>query len=167
MLRKIRIAVSLIIVSLLTFYIVDFAGIAPSWFGVLSEIQFLPALLSLNVAVLFSLLIATFVFGRIYCSSICPLGIYQDILTRLSRIVNKKKRFRFRKAQTVIRWSFVAVTVLAFVGGLTVLIGLLDPYSTYSRFAVHVLKPAYQAGNNLAESVFTNFDNHAFYKVSI
>lgn len=167
MLRKIRIAVSLVTISILTLYILDFAGIMPSWFGVMAELQFIPALLSLNLVILISLLLATFVFGRIYCSSICPLGIYQDIITRLSRIVHKKKRFRFRKALTVMRWSFVAATVIAFLGGFTVLVGLLDPYSIYSRFAVHILKPPYQAGNNLAEMIFTHFDNHTFYKVSI
>lgn len=167
MLRKIRIVASVSIAILLTFFIIDFAGIVPSWVGTLAKIQFVPALLSLNVVVLISLLIATIVFGRIYCSSVCPLGLYQDVVTYISRRVNKKKRFRYRKALAVMRWSFVLASMLAFMGGLTVLVGLLDPYSNYMRFAVHILKPAYQAGNNLAELIFTQFNNQTFYKVSI
>ncbi len=167
MLRKIRIAVSVSTAILLTFYIIDFAGIMPIWFGTIAKIQFLPALLSLNIVVLISLIIATLFFGRIYCSSICPLGLYQDIITHISRLVNKKKRFRFRKALTIMRWSLVLSALIAFLSGMTVLVGLLDPYSSFSRFAVHILKPAYQAGNNLAEFIFTQFDNQTFYKVSI
>ncbi|MFZ4583179.1 MAG: 4Fe-4S binding protein, partial [Paludibacter sp.] len=167
MLRKVRIVVSVLTLIILTFYILDFAGLMPVWFGLLAKVQFIPALLSLNLAVLVTLLVATFVFGRIYCSSLCPLGVFQDVVTRLSRIINKKKRFRFRKALTLMRWSFVALAVVAFMGGITVLVGLLDPYSIYSRFAVHILKPAYQAGNNMAEVIFTQFGNQTFYKVSI
>ncbi len=167
MLRKIRIAISLSTAFLLTLYIIDFAGIMPSWFSALAKIQFLPALLSVNVVVLVGLIIATLVFGRIYCSSVCPLGLYQDVITYISRLVNKKKRFRYRKALTVMRWSFVLATVIAFLSGITVLVGLLDPYSNYSRFAVHVIKPAYQAGNNLAALIFTQFDNQTFSKVTI
>jgi len=167
MLRKIRIAVSLFIGILLTLYIIDFAGLMPVWFDNLAKIQFLPALLSVNIVVLISLILITVVFGRVYCSSICPLGLYQDVFTRLSRMVKKKKRFRYRKALTVMRWSFVALAFVAFVSGLNVLVGLLDPYSVYTRFAVHILKPAYLAGNNLAALIFTEFNNHTFYKVSI
>jgi polyferredoxin len=80
MLRKIRIILSVLIFTALSLYLVDFAGLLPLQFHTLAQIQFLPALLSLNIAVLITILVATFVFGRIYCSSVCPLGVYQDIV---------------------------------------------------------------------------------------
>ena len=45
-----------------------------------AKIQFLPALLALNFAVLAGLIILTLIFGRLYCSVICPLGIMQEPL---------------------------------------------------------------------------------------
>jgi ferredoxin len=167
MLRKLRIAVSLIFSVLLTIYIIDFAGLMPVWFDVLAEVQLIPALLALNVAIIVGLLLLTVVFGRVYCSSICPLGVYQDVITWFARKINKKKRFRYRKALTVMRWSFVTVTFLAFLGGFTFLLGLLDPYSAFARIATHVFKPAYEAGNNLLALIFTHFGNERFSQVSV
>ena len=97
MLRKIRIAVSVILFSLITLYFIDFAGILPHSFSFLAEIQFLPALLALNFVVLGALVVLTLIFGRVYCSSICPLGVFQDITYRLRRTLTKKKKFKYKK----------------------------------------------------------------------
>ena len=104
MLRKIRIAVSVILFSLITLYFIDFAGILPHSFSFLAEIQFLPALLALNFVVLGALVVLTLIFGRVYCSSICPLGVFQDITYRLRRTLTKKKKFKYKKAANVLRW---------------------------------------------------------------
>lgn len=167
MLRKIRIAVSALLFSLITFYIIDFAGILPEKFHFLTEIQLIPALLALNVIVLGALLLLTFIFGRVYCSSICPMGVYQDVINWISKRFQKKKRFKFSKNQAVLRWTIVALTLISFAFGFTFLLGFLDPYSAYGRMTTHIFKPAYLAGNNLLESIFTHFGNHTFYKVSI
>ena len=167
MLRKIRIVVSVLIFSILSLYLLDFADLLPMQFHAVAQLQFLPALLNLNVAVLVGVLVATLLFGRIYCSSVCPLGVYQDVVNFISRKLRKKKRFKFRKAQTVLRWLFVGITLAAFVAGFTFLVGFLDPYSAFSRMAVHVFKPIYMAGNNLLETIFSSFDNHTFYATSL
>ncbi|MDD3078387.1 MAG: 4Fe-4S dicluster domain-containing protein [Paludibacter sp.] len=167
MLKKIRIILSLIIFTLISLYFLDFAGWMPDWFHHLAEIQFVPALLALNVVVLISLILLTIVFGRIYCSAICPLGIYQDIVSRISRLTKKKKRFKYLKPLTFLRWSVVGCVLIAFVFGFTFLLGLLDPYSTFGRMTTHVFRPVYMAGNNLLATIFTSFGNHNFYKVSI
>jgi len=52
--------------------------------------------------------------------------------------------------------------LIAFLFGFTFLLGLLDPYSAFGRMTVHVLKPAYLAGNNLLESIFTQFGSNTF-----
>ncbi|OIP81523.1 MAG: hydroxyacid dehydrogenase [Porphyromonadaceae bacterium CG2_30_38_12] len=167
MLRKIRIGVSLTITLLLTFYIIDFAGLAPSKFAYLAKIQLVPALLALQGFILIGLFLLTFIFGRVYCSSICPLGVYQDIVTWFSHQVNPKKRYRYRKALTALRWSVVVLVLVSFLGGFTFLLGLLDPYSAFARMGTNLMKPAYMAGNNLLTTIFTHFDNHTFYKVSV
>ena len=65
-----------------------------------------------------------------------------------------------------LRYGFLALTVLGFVAGLHVLVGLLDPYSAFGRMTVHLFKPVYQAGNNLLFSIFTSFGDHTFYKIA-
>ncbi len=167
MLRKLRITLSLTMATMLTLNLVDISNVMPSWFSQIARFQFLPALLSLNLFAIIFLALLTFVFGRVYCSSICPFGLYQDVVSWLSKKINKKKRFRFSKALTAMRWVFVSITLTAFLSGFTVLLGLLDPYSIYSRFAVHILKPGYALGNNLASLIFSSFENQSFTKVSI
>ncbi len=79
MLRKIRLTLAIVFFALITLLFLDFTGTIHAWFGWLAKIQFLPAVLALNVFVVLVLIILTFAFGRIYCSVICPLGVFQDV----------------------------------------------------------------------------------------
>ena len=65
MLRKIRLTCGIICLTLITLLFLDFTGTLHSWFGWLAKIQFLPAVLALNVGVVVLLIILTGVFGRI------------------------------------------------------------------------------------------------------
>lgn len=89
MLRKIRRILAAICFLLITLLFVDFTGVLHLWFGWLAKIQFLPAVLALNAGVILFLVLLTLVGGRIYCSVICPLGVFQDIVARIGK--GKKK----------------------------------------------------------------------------
>lgn len=89
MLREIRRILAAICFLLITLLFVDFTGILHLWFGWLAKIQFLPAVLALNAGVILFLVLLTLVGGRIYCSVICPLGVFQDIVARIGK--GKKK----------------------------------------------------------------------------
>ena len=62
------------------------------------HIQFVPALLSLAAGTLgvalplIILLLLTLIFGRVYCSFLCPTGILQDIIGRLARPLTRRTR---------------------------------------------------------------------------
>ncbi len=53
------------------------------YLGFMAKVQFVPALLALNVIVVVALMVLTWVFGRIYCSVVCPLGVFQDMAARI------------------------------------------------------------------------------------
>lgn len=170
MLRKTRIILSITFFTLITLFFLDFAGWLPAEFHALEMIQFIPALLALNWVIITALLLLTFIFGRVYCSSICPMGVYQDIVSWIrKKTANKKnkKRYKYAPALNILRWSFLGVTLIAFLFGFSFLVGLLDPYSAFGRITVHLFKPAYMAGNNLLTDIFMQFGNHSFYKVGI
>ena len=93
MLRKIRITLAAIMMVMVTLLFLDVSGTLHRFLGWTAKIQFLPALLALNVVVIVALVLLTLIFGRIYCSVICPLGIFQDIV---SWIHGKKKKNRFK-----------------------------------------------------------------------
>lgn len=103
MLRKIRIGISVVLFALITFYFLDFANILPNSFHRLAHIQFVPAVLSLSIGILIVLIALTLLFGRIYCSTICPMGIWQDVIARISKSVGKKKkRYRYSPAKNIL-----------------------------------------------------------------
>ena len=166
MLKKIRIALAVLFFGLITFYFLDFAGILPDKFHVLAHIQFVPALMSLSFILLTVLVALTLTLGRIYCSVLCPMGVYQDVVSWISKkTAKKKKRFRFSPAKNRLRWGVLAATAIAFFCGITAVLGLLDPYSAFGRMVTNVFKPVYMAGNNMLESIFSRFDNYTFYQV--
>ena len=160
MLKKLRVITSLIIFSLLTFYFLDFAGILPSKINILGQIQFIPSWLSRNAAVMIFLLVCALLFGRVYCSFICPMGVFQDIAGR-------RKKYRYRKNNPILRWSILAIFLVLFNLGFTIAVGLLDPYSAYGRIATHIFKPIYLAMNNVLAYIFNHFGNYTFYRTEI
>ena len=82
-LKRIRQVAACVCFVLVTLLFLDFTGIVQGWFGWLAKIQFIPALLALNFGMVVALVLLTCVFGRVYCSVICPLGVYQDVVFRM------------------------------------------------------------------------------------
>lgn len=74
MLRKIRLTLAVVFFAIITLLFLDFTGTIHAWFGWMAKIQFLPAVLALNVGIIVLLILLTLVFGRVYCSVICPMG---------------------------------------------------------------------------------------------
>jgi polyferredoxin len=148
-LKKLRVIISIIFLVLITLVFIDYRNIIPEEYtrGVL-YLQFIPSLLkfinllSVSVVGFIVVLILTFVFGRVYCSSICPLGVFMDIVSFFSRkIMKKKKRFRYKKPQNILRYSLLAVTVIFFTAGSIYFILLLDPYSNFGRIITYFVNP--------------------------
>lgn len=83
MLKKLRFLLAGITGLLFTFYFLDFAGWTDGWLN-LARLQLVPALLAGSLLVVVALILVTLVFGRIYCSVICPLGIFQDVVAWLA-----------------------------------------------------------------------------------
>ena len=90
MLRTIRLTAAIVCFTLITLLFLDFTGTLHTWFGWLAKIQFLPALLALNIGVVLFLIVLTLLFGRIYCSVICPMGIFQDVVAWIAKRINRK-----------------------------------------------------------------------------
>lgn len=143
MLRKIRITLAAIVFILCAALFLDGSGTVSSWFGWLAKLQFLPALLALNLAVVIVLIVLTLIFGRAYCSVICPLGIMQDGISHISSMrKGKKARFRWSPEVKWLRYSVLALFIIALVAGLTSVSALLAPYSAFGRIATSLVRPA-------------------------
>ena len=168
MLRRIRLIVALVFFVLITLLFLDFTGTLHGWFGWLVKIQFLPAVLALNVGVILLWVVLTLVFGRVYCSVICPLGVFQDVVSWFSgRRKKKKYRFSYSPAVSWLRYGVLGVFIIAMIAGIGSVVALLAPYSSYGRIVSNLFAPVYQWGNNVLAYFAERSDSYAFYETSV
>ena len=162
MLKKIRTILAVVCFALITLLFLDFTGTLHCWLSWLAKIQFLPAVIALNVVVVAALIILTLVFGRIYCSVICPLGVFQDLLARFHR---KKNKYSYSKEVRWLRYPVLAVFVIAGLAGIGSLFQLLAPYSSYGRIATMIFQPIWKGCNNLLAMAAEHYESYAFYSI--
>ena len=166
MLRKIRIALATVMFIGITLLFLDFTGTMHQWVSWMPKIQFLEAVLALNVVVIVALLVLTLVFGRIYCSVICPLGIMQDIFGWLGKKA-KKNRYTYSKQKHALRVLFFGFMLISIVLGGGTIVQLLAPYSAFGRICTNLLQPVYMAGNNVLAAIAEHYDSYAFYHTNV
>lgn len=106
-------------------------GWAPAALGWLARLQFIPAVLALNVGAFIVVVLLTVLFGRVYCSVICPLGILQDAANALHK--GKKNRFAYKKANNWLRYGVLVFFIAAIVAGFTAIAALIEPYGMFGR----------------------------------
>lgn len=167
MLRKTRTILAAVFFIGITLLLLDFTGTVRHWTGWMAKVQFLPAVLALNLVVVAAILLLTLIFGRIYCSVICPLGVFQDIVARLGRLTKKKNPYSYSKAKSVLRYTVLGVFVVALIAGIPAIVQLLAPYSSYGRMAQNLFQPIYEGANNLLALGAEKMGSFAFYHVDI
>ncbi len=193
-LRFLRVVVAAFVLLALTTFFLDFDDKIPSSTVWLAKFQFFPAFLAGSFAVFAALVAATYLFGRLYCSVVCPLGIFQDLIAWFGRrfagisarraakkeqkaaltAQNAKPRpkrrvgrnYAYRENAPRVRLAFLALALLSFPFGGAYL-ALLEPYGIFGRIAVNVFKPFYVLFNNALYAICSKFDNYSFYYVDL
>lgn len=129
-----------------------------AWNTAVERLQFVPACLGAlsgkawATAILAGLVILTLVFGRVYCSFLCPLGILQDLAIRLRALTGRQKKgaaLRYTPPVPIVRYAVLALMLLSLFGGAALLPAWLDPYTIAARFAAAVANPLAAEANNL------------------
>lgn len=166
MLRKIRIAVAVLVLTCITLLFLDFTGTLHPYLGWLAKIQFLPALLAVNVVVVGILILITLLFGRIYCSVICPLGIMQDVFAWFGK-KTKRNRYHYSRAHSALRYVILGLFIVALIAGIHLPVALLAPYSAYGRIVTHLLAPVYGWINNLLALWAEHANSYLFYETDV
>jgi len=169
MLRKIRIFLAAIIFIGITLLFLDFTGATHAWLGWLAKIQLLPAILAGNAVIIVALLVLTLLFGRVYCSVICPLGIMQDIIAWFGKRGKKKNQYKYSysKPKTWLRITMLVIMVLSIVFGISAVTAILAPYSAYGRIASSFFAPLYALINNWFAAIAERAGSYAFYPTEV
>jgi len=164
-LRKIRIVISLMFFFIALFLFIDVYNFIPqNIFKPLLYLQFVPSLLAflkyaglVSAGFIFITLLTT-LFGRVYCSSICPMGTLIDIFNRLKKRKRIKEKFDFAKPHNIIRYSILAITIFVFLIGSNFALIYLDPYSNFGKLSNSLIKPTVVAVNNNLNFVLEKID---------
>ena len=171
MLRKIRIGIALVVITLFTVLFLGADRLAQML--PLTNVQFVPSLLkfllagggiaSLGFALI---LVLTLLLGRVYCASLCPLGIAQDGARWLATRGKRSGTSLYRPPKSALRYGVLGATcVFALLGSLT-LLNLLDPYSLFGRIVVGVFSPIVSFWNNQLVSLLARADMFALPAIS-
>lgn len=165
-LRKIRTVLAAIFFIGITLLLLDFTGTLRHWIGWMPRLQLLPAVLAMHLVVVAALIVLTLLLGRIYCSIICPMGVFQDIAARIGRI-GRRNPYNYSREKRWLRYAILAVFVVALVAGIPAIYTLLAPYGSYGRMAQSLLQPLYEWGNNLLAIGAEQADSYAFYHTEV
>ena len=148
MLRSTRIFLAALCFSGFLLLFLDVSGTLPPYLAFLGKVQIVPALLAAtlsgSLAVILTLVGLTLLLGRVYCSTLCPFGVMQDVISRC----RGKRRFQYRPGKTALRVVVLAVFVASLLAGVPLVFGLLEPYSAFGRVATELLLPVVNLGNN-------------------
>jgi ferredoxin-type protein NapF len=174
-LKTIRVILALLFLSATGFIFLDFRELlTPGMISGITFLQFLPSVLHFFtsfgiVATGFVVvLLLTALLGRIYCSTVCPLGILQDVISWIRKKTRRKFRYRFGKPQNRWRYGFLVLPFLVLLAGKS-LIGftLLDPYSIFGRITSDLFQPVYMWLNNRIAGILAGMDVYVLYPENI
>jgi len=136
-------------------------------------LQFIPSAIkffntfTLASAGFFFVVILTLFGGRIYCSSICPMGTLQDIFSYLNRKINKRNYYKILNEYKLLRYSLLVLSIITFLFGNLILIDLLDPFSNTGRFFHNLFRPAAIIINNFTSFALNKGNIYLLYPVEI
>ena len=174
MLKKTRIVLALLCWLSITILFLDMTGVTRTWIAWLAKIQFLPAVMAMNIGVVVLWVVLTLLVGRIYCSVICPLGVFQDVWAHIGDIVyrksSKKKTGRYNywapRWSQWLRFGILGVFILALVVGFSIFVQWLAPYSSYGRIVTSLGRPLVWWVNEQLANWSAEQDNYVFYHVT-
>jgi polyferredoxin len=170
-LKSIRLFLSIFFLVALAAVFLDFRESIPlSWVHRIHGLQFIPSVInftviaSLSAAGFLIVLVLTLLFGRVYCSMLCPLGALQDVFTYVSKKFSIKKRFKFTISQNVIRYGFLVLALVSLLFGSLITLYLLDPYSNFGRIFSDLGRPVVISLNNQLAGLFERMNWYFLYK---
>lgn len=104
------------------------------------QAQVIPSSIALCMGALLFWLVATFFMGRIYCSTVCPVGTVSDLFMRLRRELGKlfprrlRLQFRWKEANKV-RYHIMALYFICLVIGIMAVPFVMEPWNIVRNVA--------------------------------
>jgi len=174
--KKIRVVFALTFLVLVSLVFLDPWHLIPNSVPLyLTSIEIVPGLLKVieaagvvSVIGFVIIVLITFLFGRIYCSTLCPVGTLQDLSIHFAKKINRRKRFEYYKSPQWLQYLILVVSIAAVLIGGSMMVGdLLEPFSNYGRLMTNFALPPLLVVNNFVANVFTKFEIYFFYDIPL
>jgi len=171
-LKQARVVISLIFFLLITFLFIDFTNrLSGELIQGILYLQLVPSLIyfielaGLATAGFIFVIALTLLFGRLYCSTVCPLGTMQDIIIWLNRKIYRKERFKKQKDFRWLKYGLLLIAAGFMIFGLLTPVLFLDPYSNFGRIIANLFRPLYLLLNNLGALSIESIEVYTLYRV--
>ncbi len=173
-LRSARIAASAAVLGVAAAVFLDIRHWIPA--GVIDAVvslQLGPAILGLvsgagGAAIVVGVLsVLTLLFGRVYCSFLCPLGVLQDIVIWFRKRRYKHRRFPYAPPKYAWHYGLTALVATAMLAGSFVLVNVLEPFSNAGRIFTSLVRPGLIALNNVTAWLSRSIGGHGIAEVPL
>ena len=142
-LKQIRIVLSLIFLAEAIVFVALGAS-APAHTSIAYRLQVIPSAITASMGATLTWIIATLMLGRVYCSTVCPLGSLQDFAAFSSeKLLRRKKIHSYKPAKKIRYGILLAYVVLTIMGSMFGV--LLEPWAWFDGI-VGTISPLHNAG---------------------
>ncbi len=140
--RTLRILIALIAMVVLS------VALIMGYQKVFHHMQMLVSLIAGSLVCLLFWLVVSVIYGRIYCSTMCPLGSAMDCVSLLGRVAERRRsQYRYSPPFSKVRISFLAAAIILILCGGSILPTLLDPFTAYASIVETLLaRPLHMLG---------------------
>ncbi len=173
-LKNVRVVLSLLFFVATSLVLLDFVNLFPPVLvRAILFLQFTPSLINFftfsgaAATGFIVVLVMGLLFGRIYCSTICPIGTLQDVVSFASRKFRAKKYHEPLEPHGRIHLAFLLVATLPVTIGSTFAITLLDPFSNFGRLIASLGRPMVLTLNNVVACLLEFFARYDVYPVEV
>ena len=172
-LKYLRWVLAMLVGGIILIFFIDIRNSLPNSLHSILHIQVVPLILGGSLIAIAVITILTLLFGRIYCSVLCPLGILQDVVLRIKkwwyklRKQKKKLHTEYSLPSNILRYSILAIVGICLVAGFTMPLLWLDPYSFFGRVVTSLVKPVIVWFNNIGADVLNSMDNYSLYRITL
>jgi ferredoxin len=173
LLKKARVLVSLAFFLAIAFLFLDLSFSIPARFADdILFFQLIPSFLKflsggiLSAAGFLFVMSLTLLFGRVYCSFLCPLGVFQDFFSRAGH-KRKKSKYAYARPHTKTWYGILAGVGLLFIAGSVIGLNLLDPYSNFGRIMAQLVRPIAVWMNNTLVFVLEKINVYSLHPLDL
>lgn len=127
-LRTIRIILSVVFLVTSVAFLV-FGSYASPLARLSEKVQIIPSLLATTMGVTIVWIVISFLLGRIYCSTVCPIGTLQDIILKFRRKLPGFNRPYTYHPPRKVRYHILIIYIVCLILGVTAIPYWIEPWN--------------------------------------